>query len=490
MLVSLYTVRVVLETLGAEDYGIYNVVGGVVMMFSFLSNSMASASQRYFSFELGRGDSKQLKRTFSLSFLIYALIALIVLLLAETIGLWFVNHKLIIPLERMGAVRWIYQFSIISFVFSIMVSPFMAAIIAHEDMNIYAVVSIMEAVLRLGIVFLLKIIELDKLRLYGILLCTVTVINTGIYRTICKLKYQECKFSIYWNKELFREIVNYTGWNVFGNISSVCKNYGISILLNQFFNPVIIAAYTISLSINTALNSFSANFIMAVNPQIIKRYAVNKKKEMFNLMVKCSKYIYFLVYAISLPFIFEMNFVLNLWLKNVPEYTVLFSQLIVIDSIIASISYPLGAGINATGNIGLYQGVIGGLLILNLPLSYAAIQFFNKPYMVFLVSILVTIMAFIGRLIFLYVQLAFPVSKYIIEVVSKMCIFSLILFGVDFLIKKNMQENIVRFIIIFLVTIFMSIINIFVFGSDRDEKSKILMVVKDTFRLKKMLSGE
>jgi O-antigen/teichoic acid export membrane protein len=364
ILVSLYTVRVVLETLGAEDYGIYNVVVGVVTMLGFLSGSMASASQRYFSFELGRGDYEQLKRIFSLNLMIYAMIAIVVLLLAETIGLWFVNTKLILPRDRMDAVQWIYHCSIISFLVSIMATPYMSSLIAHEEMKIYASVSIVETLLKLGIVFLLKIIPLDKLQLYGILLCVVTIINTEIYREVCKRKFQECRFRLYWNKDLFKEIACYTGWNLFGSVSLAFKNQVINIILNQFFNPAVVAARGIASSINSAVASFSTNFSVALNPQIIKQYAAEQKTEMLRLMFRGTKVTYFLMYLFALPLIIEMPFVLAIWLGDPPEYTVLFSRLVLVDGIILSFSYQATAVIQATGKNKLHQIVQGGVFFL------------------------------------------------------------------------------------------------------------------------------
>ncbi len=321
MLVSLYTVRVVLETLGAEDYGIYNVVAGVVTMFGFLSTAMATASQRYFSFEIGRGDFEQLRKIFSLSLLVYFLIAILVLLLAETIGLWFVNNKLVISSDRKSAALWVYQISILSFLFTIITTPYMAMIIAREDMNIYAFVSIIETILKLGVVFILRLISWDKLVLYGILMLGVTLIITIIYQTICVKKYQECKFRFYWDNVIFKEITSYTGWNMFGASVGVFKNQMVNIVLNQFFNPVVIASRSIAVSVNTAVSSFSHNFSTAIRPQIIKNYATEQKEIMLSLMFRGIKGTYLLMYLFVLPMIFEAPVILKLWLKNPPAFT-------------------------------------------------------------------------------------------------------------------------------------------------------------------------
>jgi O-antigen/teichoic acid export membrane protein len=375
MLVSLYTVRVVLETLGAEDYGIYNVVAGVVAMFGFLSSSMANASQRYFAYEIGRKDFEQLKKVFSLNITIYALIGILVLIMAKTAGLWFVNNKLVIPPDRISAARLIYQFSIISFLCSIIVSPFMADIIAHEDMNIYAYISIAEVVLKLGVIFVLRIIPFDKLQLYGLLLSILAFVNMIIYTAICKVKYQECKFRFYWDKTLFKEIAGFLGWNLFGSIAGIAKNQGINILLNLFFGPLINAARSISIQVDNAVKSFSQNFIQAVRPQITKEYAAGNYDEMNNLVFRSAKLSFFLVLLFFMPLLFEMSYIMKIWLKNPPPYTAIFLTLTLIDTLFESVSYPIMYIAQATGKIKLYQSVVSGVLLLNLffgPLINAA----------------------------------------------------------------------------------------------------------------------
>jgi O-antigen/teichoic acid export membrane protein len=258
--VSLYTVRIVLNTLGVEDYGIYNVVGGIVVMFSFLSNTMASASQRFFAFELGRKDYDQLKKTFSMTVTIYLIIAVIILILAETLGLWFLNTQLSIPVERMETANWVYQFTIFSFMMTMLTVPYNAAIVAHERMNVYAYVSIVEAFLKLLIVYILVLFSYDKLKLYAILMFGVTTFITLIYRTYCKRQFQECSYNFYWEKPLFKELIGYSGWNLFGAIAGILNNQGINILLNIFFGPIVNAARAIAYQVNTAVNQFVTNF--------------------------------------------------------------------------------------------------------------------------------------------------------------------------------------------------------------------------------------
>jgi O-antigen/teichoic acid export membrane protein len=270
MLVSLYTVRVVLNTLGVVDYGIYNVVGGVVAMFSFLSSTMASASQRFFAFELGRRDYDKLKQAFSLTLLIYIGIAILILVLSETVGLWFLNTQMTVPEERMNAANWVYQFSIFSFIMTILTVPYNSAIIAREHMKVYAYVSIIEVVLKLIIVYLLVFFSFDKLKLYAVLTFFVACLITFIYRTYCKRRFKECIYFFYWDANKFKEILSFAWWNMIGAMANIFKTQGINILLNVFFNPVINAARAIAFQVNSALTNFTNNFYMAVRPQITK----------------------------------------------------------------------------------------------------------------------------------------------------------------------------------------------------------------------------
>ena len=398
MLVSLYTVRVVLNTLGAEDYGIYNVVAGVVTMFSFLSGAMATASQRYFAFEMGKGNEEGLQKIFSVTMIIYVLLALIIMLLAETVGLWFVNTKLVIPTERMVAARWIYRFAILSFMVTLLTTPYMASIIAHENMNVYAYVSIVEVALKLGVVFLLQVLPYDKLIVYGGLLLFVACINTGLYRGYCKKHYLECRFRLVWDKVLFKEMVSYSGWNLFGASVGIVKNQIINILLNLFFGPLVNAARAVSAQVNSAIVSFSQNFSTAMRPQIIKSYAAENYEETMQLVFRGCKGTFFLMYLFALPLMIEMPYVLKLWLKEPPELSVLFTRLALLDALIDSISYPIMTLAQATGKIKLYQGVVGGVLLLNLPVSYCALRLGAPAYSVMIVAAGITLLAFIIRL--------------------------------------------------------------------------------------------
>lgn len=478
MLVSLYTVRVVLNVLGAEDYGIYNVVAGVVTMFTFLNSALAAASQRYFSYYLGKKDDKRLSDFFSLSLTIYIMIAIIIILLAETLGLWFINKKLIIPAERSIAAKFVYHFSVISIFFSMITAPYMAEIISHEDMNIYATISIIEVFIKLGSVFLLKYINYDKLIIYGLLMSLIVVINTSIYRIVCKVKYQECKFKFYWNKEDFKEMFSYVGWSIFGSVTPIIKNQAINILINQFYTPIVNAARSISLQVNTAVSSFSRNFSTALRPQIIKDYASEEYEKMFSLIFHGCKYTYYLMWIITCPLLIGMDFILTFWLKNVPDYTVSFTKLALIDALMESITYPIMTANQATGRIKYYQIIVGIILFLNLPISFIAMKMGFNPNSIMIIAVIISFVTVVARIIIVQFQIKF---NYIIFF-KKVCCPIFIVTGLSYLLSifiiKLLHIYYVNSIIDILMALVFVIISIFFIGLNKDEKQLIFSMIK------------
>lgn len=485
MAVSLYTVRVVLNTLGAEDYGIYNVVAGVVTMFGFLSGAMASSSQRYFSYDLGKNDAEHLKTTFSVTFQIYVLIALVIVALAETLGLWFVNTKLVIADGRMTAANWIFQAAIVSFLLSLITTPYMASIIAHENMSVYAYVSIVEASMKLGIVFLLKILPYDKLILYSLLMMSVALVNTSIYRIYCHKKYEECRVRFIKDGALLKEIISYSGWNLFGNIAGMIKNQGISILLNLHFGAIVNAARGIASQVNSAVSSFAQNFSTALRPQIIKSYAANQKDETMRLVYRGCKFTFFLMYIFTLPLCLEMKGVLGLWLKNVPDYSVIFTQLTLIEVLVDSISFPIMALAQATGKIRLYQGVVGGILLLNLPLSYVALMQGFPPYSVMLVMIALSITAFIVRLFIVAKLSGLSVKQFIVKTIIPCFVVSSCSVIVPIFFVNKIEESILRIFATVFISVVCTALCILFLGMTKNERNVVLKKITLFFHGKK-----
>lgn len=418
MAVSLFTSRVVLKYLGVENFGIYNVVGGVVAMMGILNSAMSTSTTRYLTFELGKGDHKRLKQVFSTCFSIYLLLSLVFLILAETVGLWFLNTQMTIPENRMVAANWVYQFSVISCINTLLANPYNAVLVAHEKMNVYAYISIVEVILKLLIVYLLLVIPFDRLIVYGALILLMSLTVTMLYRIYSIKHYEESRYSFYWEKTLFKQLLSYSWWNLFGATAGMVKGQGLNILLNMFFNPAVNAARGIAYQINAAITQFFTNFYLAVRPQITKYYAQNDLDNMFKLVFRSSKFSFYLIFLLSLPIIIEAPYIIQLWLGQLPDYVVPFTRMIVLISAIDSMATPLMTACHATGRIKLYQSTIGIMIICNVPISYCLLKFAEcGPNTVFVISLLISTIALIARIwIVRYLINSFPVWKYVKDV--------------------------------------------------------------------------
>lgn len=487
MLISLFTVRIVLNALGVVDYGIYNVVGGIVVMLSFLSGTMASASERFFSFELGKDDLVQLKKTFSLTVTIYVIIAIIFLVIAETIGLWFLNTKLVIPINRIDAANWVYQFSVLSFLVTIIATPYNAAIIAHEDMKLYAYVSLIEVVMKLIIVYLLLLFSYDKLKLYAVLIFGTTLIIKSIYVTISHRKYEECRYTFFWDKKLFKTLLSYSSWNLFGTVSSILNSQGINIILNIFFGPVVNAARGISVQIQSAISGFIMNFQIAINPQIVKSYAKKDMEYMHSLIFASSRYSFFLMLLISLPVILEIEVILIWWLKIIPEHTINFVRLIMCTALVDTLVNPLAIGIEATGKVKKYQMIVGGLLMLSVPISYIVLKFGAEPEAVFLIHLLVVITAQVIRLFFIRSLIKISFNQYFSEVVAKILPVTIISIVLPILLINILPQNFISFILISIVSTLSVGISVFFLGINGTEKGFVIIKIYDLLQKIKIL---
>lgn len=399
MAVSLYTVRIVLNTLGVEDYGLYNVVGGIVALLAFLPGSMASATQRFFSHALGQQDQDKLNRVFGVNTLIYLTIGLLALIILKTGGGWFVANHLSIPDGRFEAVQRIFDIAVITFVVTILKSPFMAIIIAHEDMIIYAYMAILDAFMKLGAVFLLVHIPGEKIVVYAWLLLSVAIIDTLLYLIICFRKYSECRVRhIRWERQLAKEVVGFTGWTLFGQLTTVARTAAITILLNQYFSPVVIAARAIASNIAGQANMLASQFNTSLYPPIIKAYAADQKEDMYGLVINGAKATFFLMWILALPIFVEMEAILALWLKTVPDYTVLFARLTLIEGLIFAISLPVATAARAPGRMAAYESILGSLQFCILIASWFFLKAGYGPQSVFYIAIVVNMIMFIVRL--------------------------------------------------------------------------------------------
>lgn len=441
MAVSLYTSRVVLNALGVEDFGIYNVVGGVVMMFTIISASLSSSISRFITYELGKGDTSKLRKIFSASLTIQLLLSLIIVILIESFGVWFLNTKMTIPTNRLIAANWTLQFSIITFVINLISVPYNATIIAHESMSAFAYISILEALSKLAIAFLITISPIDKLVFYAILMCSVAIIIRLVYGYYCKKHFEECNYHFYWDMEILKKMFGFAGWNFIGASAGVLRTQGTNILLNIYFDPMVNAARGIAVQVNNAISSFSNNFLMAVNPQIIKSYSQNDLKRSFKLAIYSARFSFLLLTIISFPIICETTYILELWLKIVPDYSVNFVRLTLILTIVEVISLPLVTLQQATGKIKNYQIVVGTMHMMNFPISLILLHYGFRPETVYIVAISLALLTLYARLFMLKRIVDISINLFNKEVMFRNTLVFLLMTIAYLFLKKNISPT-------------------------------------------------
>lgn len=413
LVINLYTSRVILNTLGVVDYGINNVVGGVIAMLGFLTISLGAASSRYITYDLGKGDMAVMKKTFGNILTIHFILAAIVLVIGETLGLWFMSTQLQIPLERETAAMWVYQFSIFSSVLAVISVPYNATIIAHEKMSAFAYISIIDAILKLLIVYLLVIIPYDKLIVYAMLFFCIQVFDRIVYGIYCSKHFAETHTKLRYDGKLFREIFAFAGWTMNGNLAYIGYTQGLNILLNIFFGPAVNAARGIAVQVQGVCQQFCSNFQMALNPQLTKNYAQSNLDEMHRLLIKSSKFSFYILLFIVLPLMFEAEFVLKLWLGIVPEHTVTFLRLILIVGLLYTLSNPIIVSVHATGKLKRFQIIEGTMLLTIVPISYLLLKYFGiRPEYVFVVHIIVELFTQYARLRIVLPMIGMKLSNY------------------------------------------------------------------------------
>lgn len=379
LVVSLYATRVILQVLGACDYGVYNVIGGFVAMFSFLTTTMSNASTRFFSYEIGTKNISEQKNTFQVTFTIYILLVLVILILGETVGLWFVNTKLNIPIHQHKTAMYVYQFSLLALFFSVIRIPYNATIIAHEKMKFYAYLSIAEVVMKLGIIYLLLIWNIDKLLLYSILTTLVVLFVTGIYCYYSSTNFKECSIAINFNRSKFKEILSFSGWNLTSNMGDVLMSQGLNIILNIFFGPLVNAARGLAYNIKTVVINFVGNFQTASTPQITKHYAANEIEDMKKLVFQTSRISFILMLVITTPLLFCVNQILSLWLVDVPDYTNQFTLLVLIDTLVMALGGTLNLAIQARGKLKLFVCMLSISKLMYFIIAYLCLKFMKVP---------------------------------------------------------------------------------------------------------------
>lgn len=478
LIVGLFTSRVILDNLGVEDYGIYNLVGGFVAMFNILRSGLVSATQRFITYDLGRGDITELNRTFSTCVLIYIVISFLVILIAESIGPWFIENKLVIPSERYIAALWTFQLSLVMLVFSLISFPYNSLIISHERMTAFAYISIYEVVAKLVLTYLLYISPYDKLIIYSILMCIVQITVPILYMVYCWKHFEESKvqWSVNWSK--VKEIYSFTGWAMLGGFASVGLTQGVNVILGMFFSPVVNAARGIAVQVQGIVNSFVGNFQMAMDPQIVKSYARGDVDYMQKLVFSSSKFSFFLLFILSLPLMFVADKLLSLWLVKVPEDSALFLRLIMITTMYDAISNPFAKAIQATGHIRKYQIVFSTFLILVVPISYLVLKFGADAYIVFVVHIILGFIAMCSRIILALHAINIPLKSFLNNVICPILIVSVLSIAVSYTIWLFMPEGFMYVFIMIIITILIVMISIYFFGLGVLERSMIKDKIK------------
>lgn len=486
MLVSLYTSRVVLNTLGVSDYGIYGVVGGVVGMFSFLNSSMSGATSRFLTYEMGRGDSLRMKETFSSALIVHAGIALIILFFAETIGLWFLIHKLVIPAERLTAAHWVYQFSVLSMAVGVTQVPYSASIIAHEDMDIYAYAEIVNVVFRLLIVYLLMIGPFDKLILYAGLVLFVSVGFAMAYRIYCIRHYSECRFRWTWRPDIIRPMLSFSGWDLYGNMSVVARTQGVNVLLNMFFGPVLNAASGIATQVQGAVSAFVGNIVMAARPQIIKSYASGDISRMLTLTHQMIRLNFLLLLLLTVPIITELDFILKVWLHTVPQYAVIFCMFTLLFNFFSNMSFILVTGLHAAGKIKRPSIINGTLYLLVIPVTYLAFRMKGSCWVPYLFNVLAVFLGMLSNAWSLRIHIQrFSFRTFVVYDLLPCLGVMFFAFGVSHLVSVSLPQGWLRLIFVSVVSTLFLIIIGWTFFLPVAVRKQILLQIKNKITWRK-----
>lgn len=477
--VNIYTSRVVLQAIGVEDYGIYNVVGGFVSLFSLVSAALTSACTRFLNYEMGKGNRQTLNIVFSTTVTVQIFLAIIVAFLTETIGLWYLNTHMVIPADRLTAANWVFQFSIATFCLNLITVPYNAAIIAHERMKTFAYVSILDGSAKLAIAFLVMAPLFDKLVYYALLLCVLQLSIQTIYRVYCKRNFTECTYHFVIDKPLLEQMFGYAGWHLIGNSATILKNQGVDLILNAFYGPIVNAAKGVSNQVLTAVTGFASNFMMAMNPQITQSYASGDRDYMMKLINKGSRFSYYILLILSIPIIIESDYLLNIWLVDVPDYAVQFVQLSLVVSLIASLSNPLMTAQNATGKVKVYQIIVGGTLLLNLPLCFLFLKLGFSPLWVLFVAIAVEIACLFARLAIIprYIE-EFHASTYLKEVALNCLIVSALSSCIPVIVYYVLPESFISFLFVSAISVLCTGFVIFYVGCNNDERDMIRQKVQ------------
>lgn len=475
---GLLSSRYILQSLGVVDFGIYNVVGSIVTMFTFLNGSMAASVSRYLTFEIGKNDNQRLQDVFSTSILAHWVLAIIIVILSETIGLWFLYNKMVIPIERFNCAFWVFQISILSTAINIISVPYNSLIIAHEKMSTFAFITVMDSVLKFSAAFFLVYYTGDKLFLYAILIMIILTCDRIIYRIYCKRKFPETKLRFFFEKKLFISMFSFAGWTLNGNLAIMGTTTGVNMLLNTFFGPIVNTARGIAMQVNGAIISFYSNFQMAINPQITKLYAQNEFHKMHELISLGTRISFYLLIIIGAPIFANTSFIIHLWLGTVPAYSVNFFRVILITNMIGCMARPLITSIHATGNIKKFQLWESSILLFTLPFSYIMLKLGMPPITVFLVQLCIEFVTQVVRIKIVLPRISYPLKKYLKTTIYP--IFYISIIASFIIISTNYlwpNENWINFIISSSIIVLLLITTILLIGFSKEELTNITQFI-------------
>ena len=473
MFIGLFTSRVNLQSLGVDNFGIYNVVGGVVAMFSILTGSLGVAISRDITYELGKGNIERLNKVFSAAVTIQIVMSIVIVVVAEIAGVWFLNNKMVIPEDRLYAANWVLQFSIVSFILTLISVPYNACIIAHEKMSAFAYITIYEAIMKLIVAYTVFITPFDKLITYAALLLFIAFTMRLIYGIYCTKHFEECHYHFVFDKKMLKQMGGFAGWTMIGNLAYIGYSQGLNILLNLFFGPSVNAARGVAMQVNEKVSSFCTNFQMALNPQITKSYAANDLNRMHSLIFASSKYSFFLLLLLSLPIMVETKSILYYWLGVYPEHTVWFVRLIFMVLLVDATANPLTIAAQANGNIKKYQIIVGSILLLIIPIAYVALKLGYQPESVFVVHLAIVLLAQCARLMIIRGMISLAVKEYVKKVIFRIVVVLCFSPIIPILLHFYLSDSFLNMLIVCLISCVSVSVCIYLFGLSKGERYKI-----------------
>lgn len=487
MLVSLYTSRVILQNLGVSDYGIFNIVGSVIAAFAFISGPLGTATQRFYNYELGKGNSNQVNVVFNMSLIIYVILSFILFIIIEIAGIWFIHNKMELPVDRMDAAVFAFHMSVIAFIFGLIKLPFDALIVANEKMSFYAWISILDVVLKLFNAFSLVLFSIDKLELFTFNLLAITIIGLFVtaFYSLRKFKYIGFRNpKQIWDKPTFSSLFSFSGWSLFGSVASMTANQGLNILLNMFYGVIVNAAMGIANQVNSAINQFVSNFQVAFRPQIVKYYATGQIEELQRLINRTARLSYMLLFGLMCPLWFNMQYILEIWLgaRSVPEYAASFSILMTVYALFETLSAPMWMTVQATGNIKKYQIVISTIIFMNIVLSYVFLKIGFKPTIVLEIKCCLDLLYLATRLLFMRSMINMSIKNFFKDVLLPMGIISAVSIVVLLLLSSFIDSHLAQLCVTVVVFVLLYFPLVFRVGLTINERTVVLSYLKKTIR--------